>query len=122
MIFTCFTLSALYARRRSYLFLGGKCGLENLERVSTVAGILTRMFPLTPTACGYAVVVGSLPFGGDTRNGCSRVVLLYFGFSQDGFLSLVTGTLMSAMSLMLLSSLGNLFFGSIWLLQVRLCI
>uniref|UniRef100_A0A8P0PN94 Bax inhibitor 1 n=1 Tax=Canis lupus familiaris TaxID=9615 RepID=A0A8P0PN94_CANLF len=29
MIFTCFTLSALYARRRSYLFLGGKCGLEN---------------------------------------------------------------------------------------------
>jgi hypothetical protein len=23
MIFTCFSLSALYARRRSYLFLGG---------------------------------------------------------------------------------------------------
>ncbi|KAF5928543.1 hypothetical protein HPG69_015149 [Diceros bicornis minor] len=52
MIFTCFTLSALYARRRSYLFLGG--------------------------------------------------------------------ILMSAMSLMLLSSLGNLFFGSIWLFQANL--
>ncbi|TKC38876.1 hypothetical protein EI555_004682 [Monodon monoceros] len=52
MIFTCFTLSALYARRRSYLFLGG--------------------------------------------------------------------ILMSAMSLMLLSSLGNLFFGSFWLFQANL--
>uniref|UniRef100_A0A8D1K7H6 Transmembrane BAX inhibitor motif containing 6 n=1 Tax=Sus scrofa TaxID=9823 RepID=A0A8D1K7H6_PIG len=52
MIFTCFTLSALYARRRSYLFLGG--------------------------------------------------------------------ILMSAMSLMVLSSLGNLFFGSIWLFQANL--
>ena len=52
MIFTCFTLSALYARRRSYLFLGG--------------------------------------------------------------------ILMSAMSLMLLSSLGNLFFGSVWLFQANL--
>uniref|UniRef100_G1SG91 Bax inhibitor 1 n=1 Tax=Oryctolagus cuniculus TaxID=9986 RepID=G1SG91_RABIT len=52
MIFTCFTLSALYARRRTYLFLGG--------------------------------------------------------------------ILMSAMSLMLLSSLGNLFFGSIWLFQANL--
>ncbi|KAJ8788977.1 hypothetical protein J1605_022383 [Eschrichtius robustus] len=52
MIFTCFTLSALYARRRSYLFLGG--------------------------------------------------------------------ILMSAMSLMLLSSLGNLFFRSIWLFQANL--
>ena len=28
MIFTCFTLSALYARRRSYLFLGGILMLE----------------------------------------------------------------------------------------------
>ncbi|OWK16645.1 TMBIM6 [Cervus elaphus hippelaphus] len=57
MIFTCFTLSALYARRRSYLFLGGS------------------------------------------------------------FLSSLPGILMSAMSLMLLSSLGNLFFGSVWLFQ-----
>ena len=47
MIFTCFTLSALYARRRSYLFLGGMCGLENRARVSTLARILTRTFPLT---------------------------------------------------------------------------
>ncbi|XP_037600585.1 bax inhibitor 1 [Cebus imitator] len=31
MIFTCFTLSAVYARRRSYLFLGGKCELGNME-------------------------------------------------------------------------------------------
>ncbi|XP_027446077.2 bax inhibitor 1-like [Zalophus californianus] len=51
MIFTYFTLSTLYARRRSYLFLGG--------------------------------------------------------------------VLMSAMSLMLLSSLGNVFFGSIWLFQAK---
>ena len=52
MIFTCFTLSALCARYRNYLFLGG--------------------------------------------------------------------ILISAMSLMLLSSLGNLFFGSIWLFQANL--
>lgn len=52
MVFTCFSLSALYARRRSYLFLGG--------------------------------------------------------------------ILMSAMSLMFLSSLGNLFFGSMWLFQANL--
>ena len=52
MIFTCFTLSALCARHRNYLFLGG--------------------------------------------------------------------ILMSAMSLTLLSSLGNLFFGSIWLFQANL--
>lgn len=31
------------------------------------------------------------------------------------------GILMSAMSLMFLSSLGNLFFGSIWLFQTNLC-
>ncbi|XP_036605937.1 bax inhibitor 1-like [Trichosurus vulpecula] len=52
MIFSCFTLSALYARHRSYLFLGG--------------------------------------------------------------------ILMSAMSLMLFSFLGNLFFGSFWLFQANL--
>ena len=52
MIFICFTLSALCARHRKYLFLGG--------------------------------------------------------------------ILMSAMSLTLLSSLGNLFFGSIWLFQANL--
>lgn len=48
MIFTCFTLSALYARRRTYLFLGGKCGLENPERVRTLARILTRTVPSHP--------------------------------------------------------------------------
>ncbi|OWK14845.1 hypothetical protein Celaphus_00001301 [Cervus elaphus hippelaphus] len=52
MIFTCFTLSTLYARHCSHIFLGG--------------------------------------------------------------------ILMSAMSLMLSSSLGNLFFGSIWLFQANL--
>uniref|UniRef100_A0A2K5UHA4 Transmembrane BAX inhibitor motif containing 6 n=1 Tax=Macaca fascicularis TaxID=9541 RepID=A0A2K5UHA4_MACFA len=52
MIFICFTLSELYARRRSYLFLGG--------------------------------------------------------------------ILMSALSLLLLSSVGNVFFGSIWLFQANL--
>ncbi|XP_028929710.1 bax inhibitor 1 [Ornithorhynchus anatinus] len=52
VVFSCFSLSALYAQRRSYLFLGG--------------------------------------------------------------------ILMSAMSLMVLSSLGNLFLGSMWLFQVNL--
>ncbi|XP_077808434.1 bax inhibitor 1 isoform X3 [Macaca mulatta] len=69
MIFTCFTLSALYARRRSYLFLGGKCELANREW---------------------------------------------------GFLLCLIGILMSALSLLLLSSVGNVFFGSIWLFQANL--
>jgi hypothetical protein len=43
MIFTCFTLSALYARRRSYLFLGGRCRVGSRERGSALARILTRI-------------------------------------------------------------------------------
>lgn len=75
-------------------------------------------FPSPPT-CDCWVEIESLHFGGQVKNGLNGIALLRFGFSQDGFLSSLTGILMSAMSLMLLSSLGNLFFGSFWLFQVR---
>lgn len=82
MIFTCFTLSALYARRRSYLFLGGKYGLENREKVSTLARILARTISPPPTSCAYWFEVESLHLVGNVRNGFSRIALLYFGFSE----------------------------------------
>lgn len=78
MIFTCFTLSALYARRRSYLFLGGKYGLENTERVSTL-GFLLDLFPYPrpPTSCDYRGEVGSLYLGRNVRNDFNWIALLW---------------------------------------------
>ena len=58
-------------------------------------------------------------FGETVKNGFNEIAEVCVSFSQGGFLSSLLGILMSAMSLMLLSSLGNLFFGSVWLFQVR---
>ena len=66
MIFTCFTLSALYARRRSYLFLGGMYELENRERISALAKILPGTLSLPPT-CNCWVENESLCFGGKSK-------------------------------------------------------
>lgn len=75
VIFICFTLSALYAKRRSYLFLGGE---------------------------------------GQSRRWVSRSRL------NNAESLFCAGTLMSALSLLLLLSLFNIFLGSVVLFKVPL--
>uniref|UniRef100_A0A3P9DAJ6 Transmembrane BAX inhibitor motif containing 6 n=1 Tax=Maylandia zebra TaxID=106582 RepID=A0A3P9DAJ6_9CICH len=40
VIFICFTLSALYAKRRTYLFLGGNCAISVSENAHMYLGLL----------------------------------------------------------------------------------
>uniref|UniRef100_A0A8D0XGU4 Transmembrane BAX inhibitor motif containing 6 n=1 Tax=Sus scrofa TaxID=9823 RepID=A0A8D0XGU4_PIG len=80
-------------------------------------GLLAGFAFLTGVGLGPAL---DLCIAINPRNGLNGIALPCFGFSQDGFLLSLTGILMSAMSLMVLSSLGNLFFGSIWLFQANL--
>lgn len=79
MIFTCFSLSALYARRRSYLFLGGECGLGNGERVSTLAMIVTRTVSLPPIPQNVLWLLGwnKKHLRGNIRNGFNGIALLW---------------------------------------------
>uniref|UniRef100_A0A8D0FLN4 Uncharacterized protein n=1 Tax=Strix occidentalis caurina TaxID=311401 RepID=A0A8D0FLN4_STROC len=88
-IFACFSLSALYARRRSFLYLGGERGCR---------GGLTRG--------GGAPYMGwGAPHGGPgpSLTPCP----------------LPAGFLLSGLTLMLLSSVVNAFVGSTWLFTVR---
>lgn len=89
-IFACFSLSALYARRRSFLYLGGERGRRGD----------------THGSWGLPAWGGGHPTGGPGP-GLTPCPLL-------------TGFLLSGLTLMLLSSVVNAFVGSTWLFTVSL--
>lgn len=108
-IFICFTLSALYAKRRSYLFLGGKGSLLMLWH-SLLKHLLyntNTLLAITPIYCPFRLISPPLIKHGLINRNVAKFNSFFF-----------SGTLMSGLSLLFLMSVMNMFFGSVMLFKV----